>query len=340
MLIIDMLTTTNQSVGPSLVLGLATTAPYVKGYSDNAGVFTEYTSYLSATTGSTTYVARYSPLGDVLAVGSQSTPFIHFYDNGAKLSNPATLPSSNVNDLAWSSDGAYCAIATGVSPYVAIYTRSGSTYSKLASPLNILPTSQATGVAFSDDGIYLAAACVSTPYMVWYKRSGATFTKLTNPASIPTAQASNCAWSPSGAYLAVTYSASPYLKIYKRTGDTLSATGVTSPTIAGTSSLGVSWSADGNYLAVCSDASPYLTVLKRSGDTFTKIANPASLPSSTCISVSFSGSDRIAVTNAPFLAVRIYSLVADVLTLVSGTGLPTTDVTSASFYPASVIGSA
>jgi WD40 repeat protein len=336
-LILEMLASSGQSLGPSLVVGTSA-SPYARPFLDGGTTFTELTSFLSANPASAVKVARLSPLGDVLAVGTQSTPYLHFYDNGAKLANPSPLPPSDVFDLAWSNDGEYCAAVAGSSPYIGIYKRSGSTYAALTSPFNIAPASAVVGCAFSDDGVYLAITLLASPFMYWYKREGDVFTRLTNPASLPANDASSCAWAPSGAYLAVTFSDSPFLKIYKRTDDAMTATGVTVPTIAANSyALGLSWSADGNYLALSIDVSPYLIVLKRSGDTFTKIANPASLPASSGGYVSFSESDRIAFTTNS--AALLYSLTADVLELVADTGLPATTVRTVSFYPASVPGS-
>jgi WD40 repeat protein len=338
MLIIEMLAGSAQGVGLSLTV-TTTTTPYAKVFYDLGATFTEAEDFLSAAASANPTAARFSPVGDVLAVGSVVTPYIHFYDNGMKLSSPGTLPTSAVSDVAWSPDGARCAVAMGTSPYIAIYKRFGSTYEKQTNPFDSLPTSQARGCAWSDDGVYLAVATNSSPYNVWYKRSGEAYTKLTNPDSLPAGNANGCAWAPSGAYLAVTHAVSPYLKVYKRTADTLSVSGVTIPTIgASSAAFAGSWSADGVYLAMGINASPYFIVLKRSGDTFTKIANPASLPSGTVSDISFSGSDRIAI-RAGLGDVQIYSLAADVLTLVSGTGLPSADASTVSFYPPAVAGS-
>ena len=43
----------------------------------------------------------------------------------------------------------------------------------------------------------------------------------------------------------------------------------------------VAFSSDDTYMAVAHQNSPFITIYKRSGDTFTKLADPATLPTGT-----------------------------------------------------------
>jgi WD40 repeat protein len=334
-LVLEMLAASGQNIGPSFVAGFVSFSPpyEVKVYLDSgAEPYTEYDNYLSEDVTSRAQVVRFNPTGDVLAVGTSATPYIHFYDNGAKLANPASLPAGAVNDLAWSDDGTYCAVACSTP---AIYKRT-STFAKLSSPFDVAPPTNAAGCAFSDDGTELAFVGSTSTYFSWYKRTGDAFAKLSNPASMPGANSTACAWSPGGAYLAVMHTGGTTIKVYKRTADALSASGISLPTIAG--STGLAWSADGNYLAVGLSASPYFAVLKRTGDTFAKLTDPVATISTTVERISFSGSDRIAI-RGPSNGVLIYTLESDVLTQVSSTGLPTSNVGCFSFNPPAVPGS-
>jgi len=48
-----------------------------------------------------------------------------------QLPNPATLPTGQTEDVAWSSDGTYLAISHQVTPFITIYKRSGDVFTKL-----------------------------------------------------------------------------------------------------------------------------------------------------------------------------------------------------------------
>jgi hypothetical protein len=338
-LVLEMLASSGQGLGPSIVIGMDDAPPYIKVFYDTGDEpYTENTNFISQSPGAAVQALQPSPVGDVIAVGINVSPFIVFYDNGTKLANPSSLPSFGGFDIAWTQNGSHCAYAASG---MHIYKRSGGTFAKLSSPFDVAPPANSARCAFSDDGIYLAVWALSTsPYITWYKRSADTFTKLAQTSGgIPAGAVQAVSWAPSGAYLAVTYTGSPYLKIYKRTGDTLSATSVTFTAIPSSNSgKGLAWSADGNYLVVGADSAPYFVVLKRSGDTFTKLADPAAAHDFSVDVISFSGSDRFAI-QGKFDAVKMYSIESDVVTNIGATGLPTVDAKRISFYPPAVPGS-
>src|SRR5659263_298366 len=107
-----------------------------------------------------------------MAVAHATTPFITIYKRSGnvftKLANPAILPTSNGQSVAFSKDGNYMAVANTVTPFITIYKRAGDTFTKLANPA-ILPTGNAQGVAFSQDSTYMAVGHVGSPFITIYK---------------------------------------------------------------------------------------------------------------------------------------------------------------------------
>ena len=88
-----------------------------------------------------------------VAVAHTSSPFITAYPwsssgFGTKYANPATLPASTGNGLAFSPDGSAIAVAHGVTPFISAYPWSSSGFgTKYANPAT-LPASSGIGVAF------------------------------------------------------------------------------------------------------------------------------------------------------------------------------------------------
>jgi hypothetical protein len=81
-------------------------------------------------------------------------------------------------------------------------------------------------------------------------------------------------------------------------------------------------------MAVAHPTSPFITIYKRSGDTFTKLADPATLPTGTGVSVAFSSDDTymaVAHVNSPFITIYkrsgdTFTKLADPATLPASTG--------------------
>lgn len=260
---------------------------------------------------------------------------VRFPDNFAamtKLANP-TLPQtiSAVNGVKFSPSSTYLALGTasgGSSEGLAIYKRSGDTFTKLTpvlmSNLTVVdvdwspdetyvagafsssvrvhkragdvftPLPDLTGatnvndVAFSPNGTYLSAALGTSPFVLTWKRTGDTFTPLSNPASLPAGSALGCAWSSDSQFLAIAHGTTPFVTIYQRSGDTF--TKLADPTGGLPASTGqcVCFSPDTNYMTVGHAGTPFFSTYKRTGTAFAKIADPASLPSSATNDVSWS----------------------------------------------------
>jgi hypothetical protein len=84
------------------------------------------------------------------------------------------------------------------------------------------------------------------------------------------------------------------------------------------------FSFDGNYLAVGHSVTPFMTVYSRSGDTFTKLSDPATLPSSTLVSMlTWCGNGYIAIGTSGTPSVpEVYKLSAGALTKLSNPATP------------------
>lgn len=111
--------------------------------------------------------------GSYVAAGvSNNSPYINLFSFSGgtltQLSNPSTLPTSEVLGCSFSPNGMYLALALASSPYLFIYQRSGSTFTKLADP-STLPAGQCNGVSWSPTGQFLAVATSSSPYVQVYQ---------------------------------------------------------------------------------------------------------------------------------------------------------------------------
>ena len=194
-------------------------------------------------------------------------------------------PASSTKKPSFTADGQFMALPVALSPWVNIYQRTTTNWTKLSNPAS-LPTGLGNYTDFSADTNYLAVAHNSSPWITIYSRSGATFTKETDPAILPNANAISCKFSADNQYLAVGTMASPYVKVYKNIAGTW--TKLADPATLPTGQVnGLAWSSDGAYLCCAHDTSPYVTVYSFSADTLTKLADPADLPSNSAIACSW-----------------------------------------------------
>lgn len=211
----------------------------------------------------------WSPDGKFLAVPFANGLYVYMRSGTnvfLKAPTPSVYPGGVGAAVGWSKDGVYLALATDTAPYVTVYKRSGTTFTKLADIADT-PAGAAGEVAFSNSGLYLAVAHATTPYVTIYSRSGDTFTKLAAPASLPAGQGRGLAWSADDSYLVVTHSTSPSFSIYKRVGSTF--TKQPNPTALPVGNgFSAAWSPDGNYLAIGTNSFPNLFVYSRINDEF------------------------------------------------------------------------
>jgi WD40 repeat protein len=157
-----------------------------------------------------------------------------------------------------------------------------------------------------------------------YRRSGTTFTKLSDPATLPVAATWRSSWSPNGEYLAVPQASnSPNLYIYQKSGTTFTLiadkNNLPSFPTGGFGCLGTDWSPNGKYLAAVMDASPRLVIYEKSGNTFTKLPDPATIPTARCWGVAWT-------SNGEFLAVAQNSATRNLIVYQTGQTMPSSGV--------------
>jgi 6-phosphogluconolactonase (cycloisomerase 2 family) len=239
--------------------------------------------------------------------------------NFLKVDDPATLPSQNANDVAFSADGRLMAVAIDADAggTIKIYSISGTTPTFLVTP-GSGTSSQASGVAFSDDGQFLAAAqSNSADFLdVWSitgTGSSASFSNITaNVGTKPAAATTGVAFSPDGNFLAFSHGTTPFVTIYQISGSGGSATftKLSDPSsLPASTGNGVSFSNDSRFMAVAHTTTPFVTIYEINGTTFTKLDNPANLPAGNGQDVKFSRDGNwmaVAHTTTPF--VTIYSI--------------------------------
>lgn len=244
----------------------------------------------------------FSPCGEFLAVGHNTTPFISIYQrNGTeftKLANPATLPGGMVTGLTWSPSGEYLMCANEIATYICVYQRVGKTFTKLANPAT-LPTGAPNACAISPNGEFYAIAHDVSPYITIYQRTSATvLTKIANPDVLPTGLAVGCSFSRCGRFLSVAHAIAPYLTIYERVGSTFVKLANVSPPLTGQPAA-PTWSIDSKYLIIGKSGEPVI-VYKRNGNRFTKMtltSPPVFAPNVLSIMMSHDGTHIIFGTN-------------------------------------------
>jgi 6-phosphogluconolactonase (cycloisomerase 2 family) len=261
---------------------------------------TEYVeaAVISGISGGATY--------DAVSVNNLIVPS-HSFSNPVKLPDPSVLPAVSTTILfknAWSSNGRFLSVAHNLTPFITIYERDGTTFTKLADP-GTLPTGGGRANAWAPDARFLSVAHATTPFVTIYERDGTTFTKLADPSVLPTSTAVSVAWSSNGRFLSVGYGTTPFVNIYERNKTTftkLADPAVLPPGVAN----GVAWSSDGRFLSVAHATTPFITIYERNGTTFTKLTDPSVLPASAGVSVAWSSNGRflsVAHATTPFITI-------------------------------------
>ena len=195
---------------------------------------------------------------------------------------------------------------------------SQETLTKLADPATGL-IGQVNALVISKDRNYMALTHGGTNYITINKRNGDLFQNLTAPAIAPAGTGSGADFSNDGTYLAIGHIDAPFITIYKRSGDVFTklANPATLPVESDTysASRSVSFSTDGVYMAIAHSYTYYFIVYKRSGDVFTKLAEPAIMPTGVENGVRFSPDGTYlayAHKTTPFIT--IYKRSGDVFT--------------------------
>lgn len=186
--------------------------------------------------GSTAYSLRFNPDDSWVAVGTSTNAgnsYLTMYSRSGDIftnqgvSQPDSFPTGSVNGVAFSPDGNWLAVATGISPYIIIYYKNGANWQKVTNPAS-LPPNSGTMVSFSSDSTLIALSHASSPFLAIYQKQGTTnstttnWLKLSNPSTLPQANANGVAFHSAG-YLGVVNSTQGFLSMYKYTGTTFTA---------------------------------------------------------------------------------------------------------------------
>lgn len=118
------------------------------------------------------------------------------------LGTPGTLPAGAANVCKFSPDGRFLAVGHATTPFLTIYERSGTTFTKLANP-STLPAGTVNDLDWSPDGNLLVVANSTTPFMRSYQRRGLNFSALGTPGTIPLATGISASFSPNGELLII-----------------------------------------------------------------------------------------------------------------------------------------
>lgn len=204
----------------------------------------------------------FSPNGEWLAQGNSFGSggiFLRIWRvSGAgtiKQTDPSTQPTGAVLDLDWSPDSQFLAVAHTTTPFITVYQRIDSTFTKLTDP-STLPTGNGQGCAWSPNGqnLVFCHTVASSISIRGYSLTGAPGTPVIggggalpsqpgSPSTIRTAHQPT--WHPSGRWVACSRN---------HTSDALDWWRVTVTTytkVAAKNSFGnaVAWSPDGRLMA-------------------------------------------------------------------------------------------
>lgn len=167
---------------------------------------------ISAQPAGVSYALAESPCERFLAVGSDTTPFVHFYERVGstltKLADPATLPTAGsvfVENATWSPDGNLVAFCGNNGAKLVIYRKDGKTLVKVADPAT-MPANTTRDIKFSPDGKFLALLSQSPGviyiYKITYDAAGLpVFTLVSNSITVALSNPSSIDWHPSSSVL-------------------------------------------------------------------------------------------------------------------------------------------
>jgi hypothetical protein len=290
---------------------LSNNQPYVFIYSRSGSTFTYSSTFQApqmipsganwpAAAGGQSYAASINNTASYIGVSMSSSPYVKFYtfSPSTKIATattqPGTLPTSAGTAISWHPTSNIAAIGHTSTPYLSVYSLSGSTATKLTNP-TVLPAGSATVVKWNHNGTSLIV-CYTTTYKI-YNFNGSTFTDIT--AGITTLPAvgtiSDASWVYDGTNtsLVFTGTTSPYIAIYNRSGDTF--TKLTNPTTLPINGADqAAWSPDGTKLALSVGTSGKgFMVYSRSGNTFTKLADPAYIQTSAANLICFNTTGEV-----------------------------------------------
>jgi len=262
------------------------------------GINLSYSDYdsVTATTGSKIYTVPILVAGSWGSSGSYDsiTVYDQDIDTFTRIASNTVTPTNTVNDILFTPDDNYLIAVEGNSPFLHIYYRNLSTFTKLSTPPT--PGNFGNNLAISGDGNYVLMDLRASPYMAVYSRTGGNLTKLATPSALPNGTVNGISVSSDGVYFILTLNVSPYINVYKRTGSTLTKQSIL-PGVQAEKHYGISFDSTGEYLYTGTSASPYVGVYKRDGDTFTRLPDINTITHLVRKIVASTGSDYVLLSD-------------------------------------------
>ena len=253
-------------------------------FTSEGGFGTRYTNP-SSLPSSHRFCGEFSPDGNYVAVGGQTSPRFDVYEwssSGFGSNEWSQGCGDTVRDVSWHPDSdAVVVVQEGTSPYVLAWPWSSSGFGAQFSDPSSGPSSSTRGVAFNPvtgNSIILSGY---NPYLAAWAWSSSGFgTKYSNP-SASSGVGWDCAFSPDGTYVLQGSDADPHINVYPWDDSSGFGTRYTQPsTLPGDATWGVAMNPD-NTAVASAGASTYIDVWAWSSSGFgTKYSNPSSgLPS-------------------------------------------------------------
>ncbi|CAB4166843.1 hypothetical protein UFOVP848_1, partial [uncultured Caudovirales phage] len=230
--------------GTHLAVATSTTL-YVYPWSASAGFGPAISPGVAPT--NPTSVA-WSPDGNYIAVGLLATPYVTVYPwtgsaVSAKVADPGTLATGQVNEIAWNPAGTYIAAAHASSPYITLWAWSGGAFGAKSANPGSLAAGESKSLAWSPTGLSVAVASSTTPYIhAWPVSAGGVFgTKFSNPGSLPAGAAIGVAINAAGTAIAASsFGGAPCVDVYPYS-DTAFGTKATAASVMTGGSNNVAW---------------------------------------------------------------------------------------------------
>jgi hypothetical protein len=229
------------------------------------------------------------------------------------------------------------------SPWVRIYTVSGTSFTLLPNPAT-LPPARALDLSFSPDKTKLAVGHDDSPFMTVYNISGTTFTKMANPSSLPSGDGESVHFSPAGTYLVQGNNGDPQESVYTYNPTLVNVDDTGS--YAGTVTK-MRYNPAGTLLTITDDslADQRVRIFSSSSGILTRVAGqPATQPSQVCATISWNPTGTLCFIgggstgfNTSF---NLYSVSGTTFTKQSNPATvpgSTTAITGAAFNPAGTL---
>ena len=265
--------------------------PYLAAWKRSGSTYTRLSQSNFSSIPASNYAVAFGGDGLQLAVGGGTSPYIHTYtldtstDVFTKNSAPATPPAGSVWDVAYNRTGTGSTASTvlitasSTTPYLNVFTVSGSTYTKIANPVT-LPSSACYVCGINGAGTQMLIAQTATPYVYLYTLSAGVLTNSAFTAAVSAAPA-KIAYNWAGTRVGISYNSGTNNSIYNISGSTYTSqtityTGTLASLSSGAANGGISWSDNDTYYTVLRNGFPYIMRYSVSSNTFTTTSIPPS----------------------------------------------------------------